>query len=116
LPIIEAGTGISFGPVVAGPIGSEAQFEYTVIGDAINLAARLQGLTRSAPQYSIILSCDVYNVPEKKIREQIPIVGLQQFDKMSDGERSRRIFQLVDFGEVLVKGKRGPVRTYGIPA
>lgn len=38
---LEAGFGLSFGTVFAGNIGSERRLEYTVVGDAVNLAARL---------------------------------------------------------------------------
>jgi adenylate cyclase len=40
------GIGLNYGPAVIGDVGSEQSFSFTVIGDTINTASRLQGLTR----------------------------------------------------------------------
>lgn len=46
VPMLDAGIGVSAGPVVAGYIGAEERFEYTVIGDPVNEAARLSDLAK----------------------------------------------------------------------
>lgn len=49
LPDIEAGLGISAGDAVAGNVGDVRRYEYTVIGDPVNEAARLSELAKSVP-------------------------------------------------------------------
>jgi class 3 adenylate cyclase len=115
LPSIRVGIGMSVGPVVAGPIGSEEQFEYTVIGDAVNLASRLQDLTRNVDGYNIILNAEVYKALDETVKDQIQVVGVEEYEVLGERERAWRPVQFIDLGEVLVKGKQGPIHVYGIP-
>lgn len=46
LPALRFGTGIHCGPVVAGLVGSQELLEFTVMGDVVNVASRLEDLTR----------------------------------------------------------------------
>jgi adenylate cyclase len=50
LPELSAGIGVSAGRVVAGNIGAASRFEYTVIGDPVNEAARLTELAKTHPE------------------------------------------------------------------
>jgi adenylate cyclase len=50
LPELDLGVGVSAGPAVAGNVGTEHRYEYTVIGDPVNEAARLCELAKGRPE------------------------------------------------------------------
>ena len=50
VPECQAGIGVASGQVVAGNIGAKQRFEYTVIGEPVNEAARLCELAKSTPR------------------------------------------------------------------
>ena len=60
LPPINVGIGISTGECIVGNMGSELRFDYSVIGDAVNLGARLEGQTRNYAGVDLLLSERTY--------------------------------------------------------
>jgi adenylate cyclase len=75
-PHVNVGIGINFGEVFAGNIGSEQRMEYTVIGDAVNIASRL---CSKAEGGQVIVSEPFYkalkNPPEVEALEPLQLRG-----------------------------------------
>jgi adenylate cyclase len=88
VPRLRTGIGIHTGEVVAGNIGSEKRMEYTVIGDAVNLASRLESNTKDLG-VNVLISEDTY-------------------------ELTKHVIEARAVKEITVKGRKQPVMTYEV--
>ncbi len=86
LPLIDFGVGINSGPVLVGNMGSKRRFNFTIMGDNVNLASRLEGIN-------------------KQFGTRI-IVSQYTYQRVRDAFVTREL----DF--IRVKGKTTPVRIY----
>jgi adenylate cyclase len=68
----DAGIGVSAGPAVAGNIGTERRFEYTVIGDPVNEAARLCELAKRHPTRLLASEAALERAGERERAEWVP--------------------------------------------
>ena len=88
LPNINIGIGINTGEALVGNMGSDQRFDYSVIGDPVNLAARLESASKTLGR-TLIVS-----------------------ENTKKGIEHKFTFEYID--EIMVKGKTEPVKVYSL--
>jgi class 3 adenylate cyclase len=90
--VLRVGVGINTGVALAGAIGPNERQEYTVIGNTVNLAARIDGLNKQFPEHDILISGWTYEALDE----------------------NRHKFNLKSLGTIPIRGKNEPVEIWAV--
>jgi len=98
-PRLSIGIGLNYGPAVLGDVGSEHALSFTIIGDTVNTANRLQGLTRTLAAPLVAADAVVQAIQVDGTAAAVPALS-----------------NLRDRGEHELRGRRAPVHIWTLDA
>jgi adenylate cyclase len=89
IPAFDIGIGLNSGEAIVGNMGSSKRFDYTAMGDNVNLASRLEGLNKTY-KTNIIISENTYKIVKDKFEtRKIGVVNVK------GKEKSITIYELI---------------------